>query len=54
MLLSGISGDSDDPGDNGKPPVFKTWTGLYVSVLSYLAVLITLFYIFTKAYQVPQ
>ncbi len=32
------------------PPVFKTWNQLYAFVIALHAVIITLFYIFTKLY----
>jgi hypothetical protein len=38
-------------GENEKPPVFKSWKRLYIFVLVQLAVLILLFYIFTKAFE---
>jgi Mg2+ and Co2+ transporter CorA len=33
-----------------KPPIFKNWTSWYVLVLGFLAVLIVLFYFFTKTF----
>jgi hypothetical protein len=33
------------------PPFLKTWPNVYRFVLVYLAVVITLFYIFTAAYR---
>ncbi|MCJ7679814.1 MAG: hypothetical protein MUP70_03730 [Candidatus Aminicenantes bacterium] len=33
-----------------KPPIFKTWRRLYTAVLLNLALLIVLFYLFTKAF----
>ena len=40
--------------EEGSPPVFATWNRLYAVVIGFLALLIFLFYIFTKAYQLPQ
>ena len=39
--------------EDDKPPFFRTWRRLYLSVIVYLGLLILLFYIFTKAYQLP-
>ncbi|MGZ3956786.1 MAG: hypothetical protein ACXVBT_02815 [Flavisolibacter sp.] len=33
-----------------KPPIFKTWTSWYVLVIGFLAILILLFYLFTKTF----
>jgi hypothetical protein len=33
-----------------KPPFFKSWKGMYWLVLGNLALLVFLFYLFTKAY----
>ena len=33
------------------PPILKTWKRLYAAVLINLAVLIALFYVFTKAFE---
>ncbi|MES2882703.1 MAG: hypothetical protein V4676_11180 [Bacteroidota bacterium] len=35
---------------NDKPPLFKTWTHWYVLVISFLILLIILFYLFTKTF----
>lgn len=32
------------------PPLLRTWPQVYVSILVYLAGVITLFYVFTKAF----
>ncbi|MBI3933786.1 MAG: hypothetical protein HY316_03785 [Acidobacteria bacterium] len=40
--------------EEGLPPVFSTWGRLYAAVIGFLALLIFLFYLFTKAYQFPQ
>ena len=37
--------------EEGSPPVFATWSRLYATVIGFLAFLIILFYLFTKAYQ---
>ncbi len=37
--------------DPEKPPIFKSWGRLYAAVLVNLAVLIALFYLFTKAFE---
>jgi hypothetical protein len=36
--------------DNDKAPFFKSWTGWYVFVLAFLALLIVLFFLFTKRF----
>jgi len=36
------------------PPVLSTWNRVYALVIGFLALLIFLFYLFTKAYQLPQ
>ena len=35
---------------NERPPIFRTWSQMYVFVLVLHAVLILLFYLFTKYY----
>ncbi|NRA48821.1 MAG: hypothetical protein HRU12_06785 [Phaeodactylibacter sp.] len=45
--------DQNDPQlltDDAPPPVFKSWRQLYLFVLVLHAIIITLFYWFTKAY----
>lgn len=42
-----MNGNQKDMPDE-PPPVLGTWRNVYIFVLSYLAVVITLFYIFTK------
>ena len=37
--------------DEEKPPVFSSWNKLYALVLLNLALLITVFYLFTKAFE---
>ena len=37
--------------DEGKPPLVSSWRNLYTLVLVNLAVLIALFYAFTKAFE---
>jgi hypothetical protein len=37
--------------DQEKPPVFSSWSRWYAVVLLNLAVLIVLFYLFTKAFE---
>lgn len=39
------------PQDIDPPPIGKTWTRLYVAVLLNLALMIVLFYIFTKSFE---
>ena len=41
-----MSSPRDEP-----PPFLGTWTRLYAAVLVYLALLITVFYLFTKAFE---
>jgi hypothetical protein len=36
--------------ENNKVPLFKSWTAWYVLVIAFLAVLIVLFYLFTKTF----
>jgi hypothetical protein len=38
-------------GDEGKPPFFRTWRGLYIAVLVNLAVLILAFTLFTRHFR---
>lgn len=33
------------------PPILKSWRNLYALVLGFLAVLIAVFYLFTKAFE---
>ncbi len=37
---------SDDP-----PPFLRTWRNVYVAIVIYLAALISVFYLFTRAYR---
>jgi hypothetical protein len=37
--------------EEGSPPLFATWGRLYAAVVGFLAFLIVVFYLFTKAYQ---
>ncbi|UCE41470.1 MAG: hypothetical protein JSV17_00310 [Candidatus Aminicenantes bacterium] len=37
--------------DQEKPPIFSSWNWWYVAILLNLAVLILLFYLFTKAFE---
>ena len=37
--------------EEGSPPLFATWSRLYALVIGFLAFLIVLFHLFTKAYQ---
>ena len=41
-------------GDDGPPPFLGTWPRLYAAVVGYLALLITLFYLFTRAYRITE
>jgi len=41
----------DKETDQEKPPVLKSWRRLYTAVLLNLALLIVLFYLFTKAFE---
>lgn len=41
-------------GENEPPPLCGTWPRLYASIAAYLAVIITLFYLFTRAYRFPE
>ncbi len=43
--------DKDIQSDPDKPPIFKSWGRLYAAVLVNLAILIALFYLFTKAFE---
>lgn len=36
--------------DEEKPPILSSWNRLYVAILLNLALLIALFYLFTKAF----
>ena len=40
--------------DEEPPPFLGTWPRLYAAIAGYLAVLITLFYLFTRAYRFPE
>jgi hypothetical protein len=37
-----------DDGDDGRPPLFRSWTGCYVFVVLHLILWILLFYWFTR------
>lgn len=36
--------------EDNKPPVFNSWRGWYVLVMSTMAILVILLYLFTQAY----
>ena len=42
--------DPRDAGDEG-PPFLGTWRRVYAAVLIYLAAIIAVFYLFTRAYR---
>jgi len=42
------------PPDDERAPLFGSWSRLYAAVVLYLAVLISLFYAFTAAFNVPR
>ncbi len=37
--------------EEGSPPLLSTWNRIYAVVIGFLAFLIIIFYLFTKAYQ---
>lgn len=41
-------------GEDEPPPLCGTWQRLYAAVAGYLAILIALFYLFTRAYRFPE
>jgi len=43
--------DGQERSDIEKPPIFKSWKMWYISLLIYLAALIALFTLFTKAFE---
>lgn len=43
--------DHHEPTREGPPPVGGSWTALYAVVLANLAVLVVLFYLFTRAFR---
>jgi len=45
-----MSESDHSPEQEGKPPIFKSWSTLYWLVIGNLAFLIILFYIFSKTY----
>jgi len=55
LAIFGVSENThamDQNNDEQSPPPFlKSWRNIYLLVLANLAVLIILFYLFTKAYQ---
>ncbi len=42
--------DNSAKDSTDRPPFFKSWTALYTLVISFLALLVVLFYIFMKVY----
>jgi hypothetical protein len=44
-------GSEDRDVEEGAPPLFATWNRIYTLVIGFLAFLIFIFYLFTKAYQ---
>ena len=40
-----FSNDNEEP-----PPIFRTWRRLYCAIVAYLALLITLFYLFSVSF----
>jgi len=41
----------DSPVDDDRPPIFGTWPRLYAAVLVNLVLLVTLFYLFARAFR---
>jgi hypothetical protein len=37
--------------EEDKPPIFKSWKGLYIFVIAHLLLLVAVFYILTKAFE---
>ncbi len=46
---NGLVSEEDEP-----PPFCGTWPRLYAAIVVYLATLITLFYLFTRAYRITE
>jgi hypothetical protein len=44
-------GSEDRDVEEDSPPLFATWNRIYALVIGFLAFLIFIFYLFTKAYQ---
>ena len=43
-----IQSDNDTEFQEERPPIFRTWRGLYLAVLGNLVLLIVIFYILTE------
>jgi hypothetical protein len=43
--------DTEDPTPEDRPPVFRSWTGVYALVLGFLGLLVLLFHLFTRHYR---
>jgi hypothetical protein len=41
-------------GEDEPPPFCGTWPRLYAAIVIYLSTVITIFYLFTRAYRFPQ
>jgi hypothetical protein len=39
------------PPDEGRPPFFSSWTGMYVLVLSALAVQVAIYWVLTRMFE---
>jgi hypothetical protein len=51
LSMSEAPSQKDDPAmDDGKPPVFRTWQQMYAFVLVLHALIIFLFWLFTRTY----
>ncbi|MBO9621096.1 MAG: hypothetical protein J7539_18935 [Niabella sp.] len=42
--------NKDYDNNDEQAPVFRSWTGCYITVLAFLIILIVLFYLLTKKY----
>ena len=50
-ILNSPSPSPSPSSEGAAPPIGRTWPRLYVGVLAFLALLIALFYLFTKAFE---
>ena len=41
----------DRPDADDRPPLFRTWAGVYALVLGFLGFLVLLFHVFTRHYR---
>jgi hypothetical protein len=46
-----MAADPEDRKDEGRPPFFRTWTGMYILVIAWLAIQVAIYFAFTRIFE---